>query len=219
MGRTTQRQLWAALGSALVLAALIVLGSAALQSQGLSSPWKIDPTNYLAVHSLNSLYPWLAGSALVAGLLGLFALVAGRPSHWSRFPGRPRGRAYLLWLGALAIGIFITMWLPWWAFMQWSAFITGPSMTLLFFASAAAVQFTLWWWIRRQTGQDQEAWGSALAIQLIALGLTFGIVMVTIAFIPVMPVSDNGFVLLMLPVSHPIALFLGTLMITSVDDA
>ncbi|WP_150119340.1 hypothetical protein [Enteractinococcus helveticum] len=148
MGLTTQRHLWAALGSALVLAALIVLGSVALQSQGLPRPWEVDGTHRHVVHNLNSLYAWLAGSALVVGLLGLFTLVAGRPAQWSRFPGRPRGRAYRLWLIALAIGIFITMWLPWWAFMQWSDPMTGPSMTLLFFASVTAVQLTLWWWIR-----------------------------------------------------------------------
>ena len=212
MGLTTQRQLWAALGSTLILAAFIVLVSVSIQSQGLSSPWEMDATQDAAIHNLNNLYPWLAGSALIAGLLGLLALVAGRPSQWARFPGRPRGRTYLLWLGGLAIKIFITMWLPWWAFMYWSAPMTGPSMTLLFFASAAAVQFTLWWWIRRQTGHDQEAWGSALAIQLIALVITFGIVMVTIAIIADTPASDNGFVLLMLPVSHPILLFVGALL-------
>ncbi|HJF13809.1 MAG TPA: DUF4232 domain-containing protein [Enteractinococcus helveticum] len=218
MGRTTQRQLCGVISSTLILAALIVLGSVALQSQGLSSPWEIDPTHHLAVHSLNSLYRWLAGSALVVGLLGIFALIAGRPPQWSRFTGRSHGRARLLWVGALAIGIVITMWLPWWAFIKWSAFITGPSMTLLFFASAAAVQLTLWWWIRRQTGQDQEAWGSALAIQLIAFAVTLSVVMITFLFIVDTPAADNGFVLLMLPVTHPIALFLGTVTITRTLD-
>lgn len=182
MSRHQQRSNWGTLRVVLVTAALAILAATNLPIPGLRG---------------HAPYAWIAAGAVCVGFVGFIFLIRTRPTRWPQYEAPSRGWASILPRLVLLLGLAIGVWRSWLVFLAVPT-SSVPQFALMYFLASIVVHYTLWWWLRRQTGKDRRAWIAALIIQVLGTALMVAIAL-TLMFID----------LRLIPLAHLACLFIG----------
>lgn len=179
-----QRRGLGIIGMSLIVAAIIVLVTASFHVRGLpSTPFACDEFECAdPIYDLRTPYALIAGGAVLSVIVGFILVVPGRPIRWGKYSAPPRRWSRVLSNLILWLGLLTGVLLPWWILMMDLIAWNVPTVSLIATLGAAFVHVILWWWLRRQSGQDRRAWNAALAIQIPATILTAAVSLPLIVF-------------------------------------